>query len=125
MKKILFLISLFTSIAFAQDKVQISGKILDGEMNNEPLFGSTVIISGTTTGTQADFDGKYVLDVYPGTYTLEYSYVGYVSIKETVNITVNTTVDKTLTSNSLEQVVIVAETNREKESALLLAQKKL
>lgn len=124
MKKILFLISLFTSIALAQDKVQISGKILDGEMNNEPLFGSTVIISGTTTGAQADFDGKYVLDVYPGTYTLEYSYVGYVSIKETVNITVNTTVDKTLTANSLEQIIIVAETNREKESALLLAQKK-
>jgi hypothetical protein len=124
MKKILFIISLFTSIAFAQDKVQISGKILDGEMNNEPLFGATVIISGTTTGAQADFDGKYVLEVAPGTYTFEYSYVGYVSVKETVNITADTTIDKILTANSLEQVIIVAETNREKESALLVAQKK-
>ncbi len=124
MKKILLLISLFTSIAFSQEKVQISGKILDGEMNNEPLFGATVIISGTTTGAQADFDGKYVLEVAPGTYTLEYNYVGYLSVKETINITENTTIDKVLTANSLEQVVITTSVNRENTNALLLDQKK-
>jgi len=124
MKKILLLISLFTTIAFAQDKVQISGKVLDGEMDNEPLLGATVIINGTTTGAQTDFDGNYILEVYPGTYTLEYSYVGYNSTNENVIITENKTINKTLTANSLEQVVIIAETNREKENTLLIAQKK-
>jgi len=124
MKKLLLLISLFTTIAFAQDKVQISGKVLDGEMDNEPLLGATVIISGTTTGTQTDFDGNYVLEVYPGTYTLEYSYVGYNSTKENIILNANKTINKTLEANSLEQVIIVAETNREKENTLLIAQKK-
>jgi len=124
MKKFLLLISLFTTIAFAQDKVQISGKVLDGEMDNEPLLGATVIINGTTTGAQTDFDGNYILEVYPGTYTLEYSYVGYNSTNENVIVTENKTINKTLTANSLEQVVIIAETNREKENTLLIAQKK-
>ena len=124
MKKFLLLISLFTTIAFAQDKVQISGKVLDGEMDNEPLLGATVLISGTTTGAQTDFDGNYILEVYPGTYTLEYSYVGYSSTKENIVLSENKTINKTLEANFLEQVVIVAETNREKENTLLIAQKK-
>ncbi len=124
MKKLLLLISLFTTIAFAQDKVQISGKVLDGEMDNEPLLGATVLISGTTTGAQTDFDGNYILEVYPGTYTLEYSYVGYNSTKENIILSENKTINKTLEANFLEQVVIVAETNREKENTLLIAQKK-
>jgi len=124
MKNFLLLISLFTTIAFAQDKVQISGKVLDGEMDNEPLLGATVIIDGTTTGVQTDFDGNYTLEVYPGTYTLEYSYVGYNSTKENITISDNKTINKTLEANSLEQVVIVAQTNRQKENTLLIAQKK-
>jgi hypothetical protein len=124
MKKLLLLISLFTTIALAQDKVQISGKVLDGEMDNEPLLGATVIISGTATGAQTDFDGNYTLEVYPGTYTLEYSYVGYNSTKENVILSENKTINKTLEANLLEQVVIVAETSREKENTLLIAQKK-
>jgi len=124
MKKIFLLISLFTSIAFSQDKVQISGKVLDGEMDNEPLLGATVIIKGTTIGVQTDFDGNYILEIPPGSYTLEYSYVGYTSMKEDITIYESTTINKTLKANSLDQVIIVSETNKEKENSLLIAQKK-
>lgn len=126
MKKFLVLITLITGLTFAQDKVQISGKVLDGEMSNEPLLGATVIIQNTTIGSQTDFDGNYTLHIAPGTYTLEYSFVGYNTIQEQVNIVSgnNITIDKTLTANSLDQIVIVAENNKEKESALLLEQKK-
>lgn len=124
MKNLLLLVSLFTTVAFSQDKVQISGKVLDGEMDNEPLLGATVIINGTTTGAQTDFDGNYILEVFPGTYTLEYSYVGYHSTKEDITINENITINKTLKANSLEEVIIVTETSREKESALLSKQKK-
>jgi len=116
--------SLFSCISFAQDKVQISGKVLDGEMANEPLLGATIVISGTTTGTQTDFDGNYILEVYPGSYSLEYSYVGYTSTKEDIIATKNTTINKTLNANSLEQIIIVVETSKERESALLIEQKK-
>lgn len=126
MKKIFLLISLISNLCFAQDKVQISGKVLDGEMGNEPLLGATVVIKGTTTGTQTDFDGTYVLNIAPGTYTLEYSYVGYNTSEENITLISGKDIQlhKTLTANSLDQIVIVAETNKEKESALLLEQKK-
>lgn len=126
MKKILVLITLISSLSFAQDKVQISGKVLDGEMANEPLLGATVIIKDTTTGAQTDFDGNYTLSITPGTYTLEYSYVGYnTSTEDVILISGNDVqLNKTLKANSLDQVVIVAETNKQKESALLLEQKK-
>lgn len=126
MKKILLLICLFSSVVFAQDKAQISGKVLDGEMNNEPLLGATVVIKGTTTGAQTDFDGNYTLEVTPGNYTLEFSFVGYNTTQEEVTLVAgeNKQLDIILKANSLDQIIIVAETNKEKESALLLEQKK-
>ncbi len=126
MKKILVLITLISSLSFAQVKVQISGKVLDGEMANEPLLGATVIIKDTTTGAQTDFDGNYTLSIAPGTYTLEYSYVGYNTSTEDVILVSGNDIqlNKTLKANSLDQIVIVAETNKQKESALLLEQKK-
>ncbi|MGB0896195.1 MAG: TonB-dependent receptor domain-containing protein [Flavobacteriaceae bacterium] len=126
MKKLLVLITLISSLTFAQDKVQISGKVLDGEMSNEPLLGATVIIKDTTIGAQTDFDGNYTLSIAPGTYTLEYSFVGYTTAQEQITLVAgnNIQLDITLTANTLDQIVIVAETNKEKESALLLEQKK-
>lgn len=126
MKKFFLFVFFITNIAFAQDKAQISGTVLDGEMNNEPLLGATVIVKGTTTGAQTDFDGNYNLSLEPGTHTLEFSYVGYNSIQETITIAAgeNKVINKTLKANSLEEIVIVAETSKEKESALNIQQKK-
>ena len=126
MKKIFLFIFLITNIALAQDKAQISGKILDGEMGNEPMMGANIIVKGTTTGTTTDFDGNYILTVDPGTHVIEFSYVGYNTQQQSVTITAgeNITINKTLQANSLEEVVIVADVNRAKESALLLDQKK-
>ena len=126
MKKIFLFIFLITNIALAQDKAQISGKILDGEMGNQPMMGANIIVKGTTTGTTTDFDGNYILTVDPGTHVIEFSYVGYNTQQQSVTITAgeNITINKTLQANSLETVVIVADVNREKESTLLLDQKK-
>ena len=126
MKKIFLFIFLITNIALAQDKAQISGKILDGEMDNQPSMGANISIEGTTIGSSTDFDGNYILTVDPGTYTVVFSYVGYNTQKQTVTLAAgeNITINKTLTANSLEEVVVTATKSRETESALLHAQKK-
>lgn len=57
---ILFLM-LFISGAnlFAQN--QLTGKIIDN--NGMPLLGATVVVKGTSYGTQADMDGNFTLQV--------------------------------------------------------------
>lgn len=56
-------------------------------VTGEPLIGAGILIEGTTNGTVTDVDGSYVLNLDPGEYTLNVSYIGYTSI--TFNVTVN------------------------------------
>ena len=73
-----FLFLLLTSIIFAQEG-KISGYILDGEFENEPLAFVTVTVKGTSTTVSTDLNGEYVLKIAPGTYTLVFDFVGYES----------------------------------------------
>ena len=70
---ILMLLALGVQMVFAQQKT-VSGTVSDE--NGLPLPGATVLISGTSTGTSTDFDGKYQLTANVGD-VLEISYVGY------------------------------------------------
>ena len=67
----------FSSLAFVNAQQGIlSGNVIDGEYN-EPMAFANILVKGTTTGTTSDFDGKYQLELDPGTYTLIFSFVGY------------------------------------------------
>lgn len=57
---------------------KISGTVVDTK--GEPLIGVNVAISGTTTGTITDFDGKFEIELPEGG-SLTFSYIGYVSMK--------------------------------------------
>jgi TonB-linked SusC/RagA family outer membrane protein len=60
---------------FKQEKVQVSGTILD-DKSNEPIPGVTVIEKGTTNGAITDVNGNFSLQVQIGSY-IEVSSVGY------------------------------------------------
>ena len=68
----LFLLLLYTPL-LAQQK-NISGTIID--VSGQPLPGANVLVKGTTTGTQSDFDGKYTIQASPKD-VLIFSYLGY------------------------------------------------
>ena len=53
---IVFLLLYFVQIGFAQERT-VSGTVTDA--NGLPLPGVSIVIKGTSTGTQSDFDGKY------------------------------------------------------------------
>ncbi|MGH1387595.1 TonB-dependent receptor domain-containing protein [Kordia sp.] len=123
------LLLLICFLGYAQNG-SIVGKILDKEMNNDPLPFSNISIKGTTKGTTSDLDGLYqITEVEPGTYTLVVSFVGY-KTQEIPNVVVNagkiTTVDVILAVNaaSLDAIVITATTRKISEAATLLEQKK-
>ena len=72
-KNNLLLISflLFQWFTYAQESITVQGTVLDNA--NLPLPGASVIVKGTTTGTQTDFDGNFSLDNVPINATLVFS----------------------------------------------------
>ncbi|WP_338357746.1 carboxypeptidase-like regulatory domain-containing protein [Yeosuana marina] len=91
MKQLLILsIFLFTSMGFAQNTGLIVGKVLDKELNNEPLVFANIAIKGTSTEISSDTTGLFVIEnLEEGDYTLVCSFVGY-ETKE-INVHVNAT----------------------------------
>ncbi len=85
------------------------------------------LIKGTNISANTDIDGKYSLNVNPGTYTIIFSFVGYESVEKPVTVKANETitVNQVLSSGgyTLKDVVVKSTANKEKETALLLDQK--
>ena len=77
MKRLLTLLTLLilTTAAIAQDRITISGKVLD-KSNGDPLIGVNIVQQGTTNGTISDIDGKFSLNVDRNS-TVLISYIGY------------------------------------------------
>ena len=93
MKKVLFTLMLMLPFTLlAQVAGTISGKMIDGE-NNGPLGFVTVAVTpeGSTTpiaGCTSDDDGKFVVsDLKEGRYTVQFTFVGYMSDSRKVSIT--------------------------------------
>ncbi|PVW17067.1 SusC/RagA family TonB-linked outer membrane protein [Marixanthomonas spongiae] len=97
---------------FAQEK-QITGSVQDA--SGVPLLGVNILVKGTSTGTQTDFDGNYTIEASTGE-TLVFSYVGYTP-KEVV-VGESNTIDVVLEQGeALETVVVTAlGISREKKS---------
>jgi hypothetical protein len=76
--------------AIAQEKATISGYVRDAA-NGEELIGVTVYIPSLQTGTTTNAYGFYSVSLPRGSYTLQFSYVGYKSISVDVELTGNVT----------------------------------
>jgi TonB-dependent receptor len=116
--------------AIAQEKSKIRGTVIDSSAG-EPLMFANVLIKGSnpTIGTQTDLDGNYELSLNPGTYDIEFSYVGY--IPQTVkNVEINagevTVLDILMYGESAQLSEVIVEANRidRTENALLALQRK-
>jgi TonB-linked SusC/RagA family outer membrane protein len=86
-------------------QMTVSGKVTGSA--GDALPGVSIVVKGTTTGTNSDTDGNYVINVPSGDATLIFSFIGYVT-KE-MNVAglskVNVTLDLDVTA--LEEVVVV------------------
>ena len=100
---LVFLLSL--TRAYAQ-QASISGKITDD--NSAALPGVTVLLKGTTTGTNSDTEGNYSLPVpEAGTGVLVFSFVGYKSQEVTIGNRRSINLKLTLDAQALQDVVVV------------------
>lgn len=108
LKQLMF-ISAVLSMSFAIAQSTVTGTVSDG---NGPLPGASVIVKGTTNGTETDFDGKFTLSEVPSDGVLVVSFVGYKP--QEVKVNGRSTIDVTLSedSNQLSEVVVVGYTQQ-------------
>ena len=98
-------------IAKTQDRGSIKGKVVDEK--SEPLPGATVKVPGTGATAISGVDGSYTLNIVPGTYTVEASFISYetkriqnVSVSSNANTVLNITLSPS--DNKLNEVVVTA-----------------
>ena len=82
----------------------VSGTVTD---SSGPLPGASIVVKGTTNGTQTDFDGNYSLDDVDSSATLVFSYIGFATQEIELNgqETLNVTLEED--ASQLEEVVVV------------------
>ncbi len=130
MKFKFLLLTLFASfLSLAQTTGIISGVLKDKNANNQPLAFANVLLKNTAISANSDIDGKYLIKATPGDYTIVFSFIGYENVEVPVTVVAGQTViiNKTIGSgNYTLQDVVVKSTNvnREKETAILMDQKK-
>lgn len=94
----------FATIALEAQEITVTGTVTDE--SNIPLIGVNVVITGSSNGTQTDFNGKYELKAKIGQ-KLKFSYVGYETVerkvkdKKPMNVQMHT-------GAQLESVVVTA-----------------
>ena len=96
---------LVAQLTFAQDKT-VNGTVTS-ESDGMPLPGVSVIVKGSSTGAQTDFDGKYSLKASAGD-ILVYSFLGMKEIELTVGNSNTYDVVMTEDAASLDEVIVVA-----------------
>lgn len=84
----------------------VTGTVTDS--TGETLIGLTVKVSGTTVAVATDLDGNYSIKVPAGSNELEFSYIGYETVKRAING--QDKIDVVMQDNSkvLDEVVVTA-----------------
>ncbi|MBL7867523.1 MAG: TonB-dependent receptor [Flavobacterium lindanitolerans] len=109
---LLILLFLIGSWAKAQDKVTISGTIVNSQ-NNETLIGVSIYIPELQSGTTTNEYGFFSLSIPKGDYTLQVSYMGFQTSEEKISLQQNLRKNISLESSTqnLEEIVITERKN--------------
>lgn len=93
---------------------KIKGKVIDSK--GEPIPGTTIKVSGSTTGTIADINGEFTLNVPLDSKNLSFSFIGYIS--QELLISDKLTFNVVLEENTVgvEEVVVVGYGLQKKET---------
>ena len=99
--------------SYAQTVFTVSGTVTNSE-TGEAVSGA--VVAAGTKKTTTDDNGKYTItSLMSGTYTITATYVGYITGKEEISVTQNTTLNFILIPGSVKTDEILVEINRAKE----------
>ncbi len=102
----LLLMLLVVQVAFTQETVLDEKTVSGTVINDSGVFqGVSVIIKGTSLGTETDFDGKYYIKTKIGD-ILRFSYIGSITIEKTVGNSNTINVAMVDNINTLDEIVV-------------------
>ncbi|QLE00862.1 TonB-dependent receptor [Galbibacter sp. BG1] len=107
-----FLLVVGMHFGFSQEK-PITGTVVD--QDGLPLPGANVIIKGTSSGTQTDFDGNYSISADQGQ-TLVFSFLGQKTEERRVGSSNTIDVTLQLDAQALDEVIVTAYGTSTKEA---------
>ncbi len=91
---------------FAQQASRtVTGKVLDE--NKQPMPGVAILIVGTTSGGTTDFDGNFTLSVPAGNNELQFSFIGYETVKIPIPANNNIRLQMKPQTMTLDDVVVI------------------
>jgi CarboxypepD_reg-like domain/TonB-dependent Receptor Plug Domain len=98
---------LIFAAARSQDKVTLSGYVKDAE-NGEELIGVTIYLPQLQAGTSSNSYGFYSLTVTPGIYDIQFSYIGYKTITEQIELQkdISKNVELAVEATVIQEIVI-------------------
>lgn len=127
-KKLIFLViaTIWCSGIFGQGTIR--GIVYD-DVSGETVPFANILVNETQSGTTTDLDGAYTLSLAAGTYSIEYSFLGYSSTTVSEIQVVEgevTLLDIRLKEESevLAEVVVTAKQIKNTEAAILTIQRK-
>ncbi len=98
------IIAMLGQFAYSQTTT-VTGVVSDE--TGAPLPGASVVISGTTNGTQTDFDGNFTLTNVPANSSISISYIGYQTQQLAINGQSTINVSMAIDAQALDEVVVV------------------
>ena len=112
MKKrlLIFWMIFFSLIGFSQEKVTLSGKVIDSN-NNETLIGVLVEIPVLKFSTFTNEYGFFSLTVPPGSYTIQARTIGYETKNIQISIQENSKITIEIAANAKELAAVVVSKN--------------
>ncbi len=108
MKKLTFIflmLLLCTFMANAQTRL-VKGTVLSS-LDNTPLIGASIVVSGTTLGTITDLDGNFSFEIPANAKELVVSYIGYLAEKIDPTGKSEFAISLTPDLSTLDEVVVV------------------
>jgi len=100
-----------TTDAFSQDQI-IRGRVMDQALD-EPVPGATVVELDANDrvikGTITDFNGNYAIKISSADSRLQYSFIGYKNVTESIDGRTTINIEFENSAIALEDVVIVAQ----------------
>ena len=106
--------SLYAENTGENNKNTVSGTITNAS-NGEALIGATIFVKELKTGTSTNKYGYYAINLPPGTYTLEYSYIGFE--KKTLEIDLEEDITQNIELRSKEETLDEVVVKGEKKDA--------
>ncbi|HNY53070.1 MAG TPA: TonB-dependent receptor [Bacteroidales bacterium] len=89
-----------------QQHIRISGTVTNA-LTGESLTGVNVVVTGTNVGTITDIEGKYSIEVPPGSKSLTFSFIGMDTQEVAIGTSTQINVTMVETAFGLNEVVVI------------------